>query len=55
MIGDFTGNWKESIKAVHMGGSRYEVELKLPQGKYVTFSLKEYGDIRLVACSITYE
>ncbi|XXG83929.1 hypothetical protein AAC387_Pa10g1567 [Persea americana] len=34
LIGDFTGNWKESIKAVHMGGSRYEVELKLPQGKY---------------------
>ncbi|XP_006844991.2 phosphoglucan phosphatase LSF1, chloroplastic isoform X1 [Amborella trichopoda] len=34
LIGDFTGNWKESIKADHRGGSKYEVELRLPQGKY---------------------
>ncbi|KAG9449955.1 hypothetical protein H6P81_009920 [Aristolochia fimbriata] len=34
LIGDFTGNWKETIKAVHKGGPRYEAELRLPQGKY---------------------
>lgn len=34
LIGDFTENWKESVKAVHKGGSRYEVELRLSQGKY---------------------
>ncbi|KAL6006984.1 hypothetical protein ACLOJK_032480 [Asimina triloba] len=34
LVGDFSGNWKDSIKAVHKGGSRYEVELRLPQGKY---------------------
>ena len=35
MVGDFTGNWKEPLKAKHRGGSRHEVEVKLPQGKYV--------------------
>ncbi|KAL0450665.1 UNVERIFIED_CONTAM: Phosphoglucan phosphatase LSF1, chloroplastic [Sesamum latifolium] len=34
LVGDFTGNWKEPIKAVHKGGPRYEVEVRLPQGKY---------------------
>ncbi|XP_068636610.1 phosphoglucan phosphatase LSF1, chloroplastic-like [Aristolochia californica] len=34
LIGDFTGNWKDTIKAVHKGGPRHEVELRLPQGKY---------------------
>ncbi|MED6120828.1 Phosphoglucan phosphatase lsf1, chloroplastic [Stylosanthes scabra] len=34
LVGDFTGNWKEPLKAVHQGGSRHEVEVKLPQGKY---------------------
>ncbi|GAB2284211.1 Phosphoglucan phosphatase lsf1, chloroplastic [Dionaea muscipula] len=34
LVGDFTGNWKDPIKAIHKGGSRYEVEVKLPQGKY---------------------
>ncbi|OWM71540.1 hypothetical protein CDL15_Pgr005727 [Punica granatum] len=34
LVGDFTGNWKEPIKAAHKGGSRYEVEVRLPQGKY---------------------
>ncbi|WOL14468.1 phosphoglucan phosphatase LSF1, chloroplastic isoform X1 [Canna indica] len=34
LIGDFTNNWKESIKAVHKGGSRFEAELRLPHGKY---------------------
>ncbi|MED6174948.1 Phosphoglucan phosphatase lsf1, chloroplastic [Stylosanthes scabra] len=34
LVGDFTGNWKEPLKAVHRGGSRHEVEVKLPQGKY---------------------
>ncbi|OUZ99270.1 Dual specificity phosphatase [Macleaya cordata] len=34
LVGDFTGNWKEPIKAVHMGGSKYEAEVKLKQGKY---------------------
>ncbi|XP_057769353.1 phosphoglucan phosphatase LSF1, chloroplastic-like [Salvia miltiorrhiza] len=34
LVGDFTGNWKEPIKAVHKGGPRHEVEIRLPQGKY---------------------
>ncbi|XP_077253658.1 phosphoglucan phosphatase LSF1, chloroplastic isoform X2 [Tasmannia lanceolata] len=34
LVGDFTANWKEPIKATHKGGSRYEAELRLPQGKY---------------------
>lgn len=34
LVGDFTGNWKEPIKATHKGGSRYEVEIRLTQGKY---------------------
>ncbi|GAB4849198.1 Phosphoglucan phosphatase lsf1, chloroplastic [Ancistrocladus abbreviatus] len=34
LVGDFTGNWKEPVKAVHKGGPRYEVEIRLPQGKY---------------------
>ncbi|MBA0822510.1 hypothetical protein Goarm_019307 [Gossypium armourianum] len=34
LVGDFTGNWKEPIKATHKGGARYEVEIRLPQGKY---------------------
>lgn len=34
LVGDFTGNWKEPIKALHKGGPRYEVEVRLPQGKY---------------------
>lgn len=34
LVGDFTGNWKDPIKATHKGGSRYEVEIRLTQGKY---------------------
>ncbi|KAJ4824500.1 Phosphoglucan phosphatase lsf1, chloroplastic [Turnera subulata] len=34
LVGDFTGNWKEPLKANHKGGPRYEVEVRLPQGKY---------------------
>ncbi|OMO69645.1 hypothetical protein COLO4_28986 [Corchorus olitorius] len=34
LVGDFTGNWKEPIKATHKSGGRYEVEVRLPQGKY---------------------
>ncbi|KAL9261296.1 Phosphoglucan phosphatase LSF1, chloroplastic-like protein [Drosera capensis] len=34
LVGDFTGNWKDPVKAVHKGGSRYEAEVKLSQGKY---------------------
>ncbi|XP_031265313.1 phosphoglucan phosphatase LSF1, chloroplastic isoform X3 [Pistacia vera] len=34
LIGDFTGNWKEPIKAIHKGGSRFEAEVRLTQGKY---------------------
>ncbi|XP_038981541.1 LOW QUALITY PROTEIN: phosphoglucan phosphatase LSF1, chloroplastic [Phoenix dactylifera] len=34
LVGDFISNWKESIKAVHKGGSKYEVELRLRHGKY---------------------
>uniref|UniRef100_A0A803LW74 AMP-activated protein kinase glycogen-binding domain-containing protein n=1 Tax=Chenopodium quinoa TaxID=63459 RepID=A0A803LW74_CHEQI len=34
LVGDFTGNWKDPIKAVHKGGPRYEIEVRLPQGKY---------------------
>ncbi|KAL8247150.1 hypothetical protein R6Q59_008366 [Mikania micrantha] len=33
LIGDFS-NWKESIKATHKGGPRYEAEVRLAQGKY---------------------
>ncbi|XP_038702732.1 phosphoglucan phosphatase LSF1, chloroplastic-like isoform X2 [Tripterygium wilfordii] len=34
LVGDFTGNWKDPVKATHKGGSRYEVEMRLAQGKY---------------------
>ncbi|XP_043705755.1 phosphoglucan phosphatase LSF1, chloroplastic isoform X2 [Telopea speciosissima] len=34
LVGDFTGNWKESIEVVHKGGSKYEAEVRLPHGKY---------------------
>lgn len=34
LVGDFTGNWKEPIRASHKGGPRYEVDVRLPQGKY---------------------
>ncbi|KAL8153883.1 hypothetical protein V2J09_011643 [Rumex salicifolius] len=34
LVGDFTGNWKEPIKATHAGGSRFEAEVRLTQGKY---------------------
>lgn len=34
LVGDFTGNWKEPIRATHKGGPRYEVDVRLPQGKY---------------------
>ncbi|KAM7509130.1 hypothetical protein LguiA_019583 [Lonicera macranthoides] len=34
LVGDFTGNWKEPMKAVHKGGPRHEVEVRLPQGMY---------------------
>ncbi|XP_021842740.1 phosphoglucan phosphatase LSF1, chloroplastic isoform X2 [Spinacia oleracea] len=34
LVGDFTGNWKDPIKAVHKGGPRYEIDIRLPQGKY---------------------
>lgn len=34
LVGDFTGNWKDPIKAVHKGGPRYEIEVRLAQGKY---------------------
>lgn len=33
LVGDFTGNWKEPMKAAHKGGPRHEVEIRLPQGK----------------------
>ncbi|CAL9135186.1 Dual specificity phosphatase, catalytic domain [Musa troglodytarum] len=34
LVGDFTNNWKEPIKAVHKGGSKFEAELRLRHGKY---------------------
>ncbi|CAI0455195.1 unnamed protein product, partial [Linum tenue] len=34
LVGSFTGNWKEPVRATHKGGPRFEVELRLPQGKY---------------------
>lgn len=34
LVGDFTGNWKEPIKAVNQGGPRFEADVRLPQGKY---------------------
>jgi hypothetical protein len=33
LVGDFTGNWKEPIKAIHKGGPRFEAEVRLSQGK----------------------
>ncbi|KAE8689332.1 Phosphoglucan phosphatase LSF1 [Hibiscus syriacus] len=33
LVGDFTGKLEEPIKATHKGGARYEVEIRLPQGK----------------------
>ncbi|KAG1346898.1 hypothetical protein COCNU_06G007270 [Cocos nucifera] len=33
LVGDFISNWKESIKAVYNGGSKFEVELRLRHGK----------------------
>ncbi|KAM0938120.1 putative Dual specificity protein phosphatase [Dioscorea sansibarensis] len=34
LIGDFTGNWKDSIKLIHKGGPKFETELRLRHGKY---------------------
>ncbi|KAK9117152.1 hypothetical protein Sjap_016099 [Stephania japonica] len=34
LVGDFTGNWKEPLRAIHKGGSKYEADVKLPMGKY---------------------
>ncbi|KAE8691642.1 Small nuclear ribonucleoprotein family protein [Hibiscus syriacus] len=39
LVGDFTGNWKDPIKATHKGGARCEVEIRLPQGNPPTFIL----------------
>ncbi|XP_074585789.1 phosphoglucan phosphatase LSF1, chloroplastic [Curcuma longa] len=34
LVGDFTNNWKDNIKAVYKGGSKFEVEHRLRHGKY---------------------
>eukprot|EP00252_Welwitschia_mirabilis_P019533 TRINITY_DN4539_c0_g1_i2.p1 TRINITY_DN4539_c0_g1~~TRINITY_DN4539_c0_g1_i2.p1 ORF type:complete len:614 (+),score=116.43 TRINITY_DN4539_c0_g1_i2:112-1953(+) len=34
VVGDFKGDWNELIRAVHAGGQKYVVDLRLPQGKY---------------------
>lgn len=34
LVGDFKGEWNDPIKAVHAGGPKYIVDLRLPQGKY---------------------
>ncbi|KAM5581657.1 hypothetical protein ABKV19_010748 [Rosa sericea] len=34
LVGDFTNNWKDPIRANHKGGSRSEAEVRLSQGKY---------------------
>lgn len=34
LVGDFKGNWNEPIKAVHVTGPKYAIDLRLPQGKY---------------------
>ncbi|VFQ91897.1 unnamed protein product [Cuscuta campestris] len=34
LVGDFTGNWKEPIKAVHKAGPRFETDVRLSHGKY---------------------
>lgn len=36
LVGDFTGNWKESVRLAHKGGSRYEADMRLRHGKYVS-------------------
>ncbi|XP_015059687.1 phosphoglucan phosphatase LSF1, chloroplastic-like isoform X2 [Solanum pennellii] len=35
LVGDFTGNWKEPIQAVHKVGPRFEAEVRLSPGKYL--------------------
>ncbi|XP_066327214.1 phosphoglucan phosphatase LSF1, chloroplastic-like [Miscanthus floridulus] len=34
LVGDFTSNWKDKIRCIHKGGSRYEAEVRLRHGKY---------------------
>ncbi|KNA15780.1 hypothetical protein SOVF_095040 [Spinacia oleracea] len=34
LVRDFTGNWKDPIKAVHKGGPRFEIEIQLPKGNW---------------------
>uniref|UniRef100_A0A0D9X7E7 Uncharacterized protein n=1 Tax=Leersia perrieri TaxID=77586 RepID=A0A0D9X7E7_9ORYZ len=34
LVGDFTSNWKDKVKCIHKGGSRYEAEVRLRHGKY---------------------
>jgi len=50
LVGDFTGNWKEPLKAKFQGGSRHEAEVKLPQGKYVLNLLIFFFFCRLSLC-----
>ncbi|KAG5570906.1 hypothetical protein H5410_060672 [Solanum commersonii] len=38
LVGDFTGNWKEPIQAVHKGGPRFEAVVRLSQGN-ISFNL----------------
>ncbi|KAF2316338.1 hypothetical protein GH714_041679 [Hevea brasiliensis] len=34
LVGDVTGSWEEPMKASRFGGPRYEIKVRLPQGKY---------------------
>ncbi|XP_078429203.1 phosphoglucan phosphatase LSF1, chloroplastic [Wolffia australiana] len=34
LVGDFTANWKESVRLGHKGGPRFEADVRLRHGKY---------------------
>eukprot|EP00270_Netrium_digitus_P004255 TRINITY_DN15224_c0_g2_i8.p1 TRINITY_DN15224_c0_g2~~TRINITY_DN15224_c0_g2_i8.p1 ORF type:complete len:576 (-),score=126.35 TRINITY_DN15224_c0_g2_i8:717-2444(-) len=34
VVGEFLGGWKVPIPALHVGGPKFAVDLRLPQGKY---------------------
>jgi hypothetical protein len=33
VVGEFTADWTQPIKANHVSGTKYAVNLQLPQGK----------------------
>lgn len=48
LVGGFIGSRKEPKKALHKGGPRYEIEVRLLQGKYqYKFILVDNGGIQM--------